>query len=232
MYKILAFYLLLIFALNAESLNIGCASSAIESKKGCSQSSLFQDRLSTFNNLEKNRAVNSIRKVKITKDLDAIKFIYQKKEFLIERIADEDKSCPPHCIQSMNIAGVKTVGELETLKFISSLQHKKNRILVDARSIAEYKKSSIPGAVNIPYTMLSSRSSHRDEVLSLLGAKRLQKKWYFRNIQKLLIFDNGILDNQATKIIKSLLEVGYPEEHILYYRGGVESWKNLGLTLL
>jgi len=231
MYRILSFCLFLCLNLNAD---IGCPSSAMESQNGCSENDIFQDNSSTLKKLDESNSENIlVGKVNITKDLESVRFFYQKKEFLIERTANiKEQNCPPHCIQSMNIGDVKTVGELETLDFISSLQHKKNRILVDTRSVKEYKKSTIPGAINIPSILLDSTSKHRDDILKLLGAKKLQKKWYFRNIQKLLLFDNGILDNQATKIIENLIAIGYPKNKILYYRGGFNSWKNLGLTLL
>jgi len=121
----------------------------------------------------------------------------------------------------MNIKNIKTVGELEVLKFISHLGNSKRRILVDARTTKQYKKSTIPASVNIPYSMLdkSTKSKYRGEVIKLL-----------KNIDKLLIFDNGILDTQATKMINNLLDAGYPQNKILYYRGGLQSWKSLGLT--
>jgi rhodanese-related sulfurtransferase len=230
MYKILAIFLFFSFNLNAD---IGCASSLIETQNECSQERIFPKKLSALSDLDRDsKKSNSIGIVRITEDLKNLTFIYQKKEFKIERKANIKKqSCPPHCIQAMSIGDVKTVGELEVLDFIKSMQDKKGRIFVDARTVAEYKQNSIPGAINIPYMMLSPKSKHRDEVLTLLGAKKLQKKWYFRNIQKLLIFDNGILDTSATKIIENLIDVGYPQKEILYYRGGLNSWKNLGLTM-
>jgi rhodanese-related sulfurtransferase len=226
MYKILSVCLLLGLNLNAD---IGCASSVMETKESCSENTIFQKSSSILENVEKSNTTGIVR---ITEDLESVKIIYQKKEFLIERITNKEQSCPPNCIQAMSIGDIKTVGELETLDFINSLQHIKNRILVDTRSVREYKKSTIPGAVNIPSVLLDFNNKYRDDILGLLGGKKLQKKWYFRNIQKLLLFDNGILDNQATKAIKSLIDVGYPQNKILYYRGGFNSWKSLGLTLL
>ena len=219
---------------HAQSIDIGCASSILEGKEECSQENILQDKSFVLNNLVgDNENHTLIGKVKIREELDSVKIIYQKKEFLIERIQNiKERTCPPHCIQAMYIANVKTIGELETLKFIESLKAKKGTILVDARTTKWYKKSTIPGATNIPYTMLSKTSKHREKVLQLLGGKKLQKKWYFKNIQKLLIFDSGAWDNQATKIIENLIEVGYPQKKILYYRGGIQSWRELGLTLL
>ena len=231
MYKILSIYLLLSLHLDAD---IGCASSFMESEEGCFEDNLLQSTSSALKNLEKGaRESSSIGRVKITKNLESIKLFYQEKEFLIERIADiKRQNCPPYCIGAISIGAVKTVGELETLNFINSLQDKKDRIVVDVRSVGEYKKSTIPVAINIPSIMLDLKSRYRDDILELLGAKKMKKKWYFGNIQKLLIFDNGILDNQATKAIESLIDIGYPKNKILYYRGGFNSWKRLGLTTL
>ncbi len=230
MYRFLLLSLLFSLNLNAD---IGCASSVSERESECSEANILQKKISILETSDNSIKDNSIGRVKITENIESVKFLYQGEEFQIERRVNiEKQSCPPYCIQAMNIEKVKTVGELEVLDFIKSLQKKRGRIFVDARAVSEYKKNTIPGAVNIPYTMLTPDSKYRDEVLNLLGAKKLQKKWYFRNIQKLLIFDNGILDTQATKIIKSLIDVGYPQKEILYYRGGFNSWKNLGLTIL
>jgi hypothetical protein len=45
-----------------------------------------------------------------------------------------------------------------------------------------------------------------------------------------VIFSNGIWDAQATKAIENLISLGYPEEHLKYYRGGMQNWYILGLT--
>jgi len=40
-----------------------------------------------------------------------------------------------------------------------------------------------------------------------LGAVELKKGWYFKRSYRLLIFDNGILDNRARKLIDRLLNM-------------------------
>jgi rhodanese-related sulfurtransferase len=223
MYKILFAYLFISLNLGAD---VGCASSFMETKEECSEKSL-----SIVESAKKSNP--KIGRVKITKDLESIKIIYQKKEFFIERRANiEEQNCPPYCIQAMNINNIKTIGELETINFIKLLQDKKDRILIDTRSVRAYNESTIPGAINIPSVLLDIDNKYRDDILKLLGGKKLQNKWYFRNIKTLLLFDNGILDNQSQKAIESLINVGYPQNKILYYRGGFNSWKDLGLTIL
>jgi len=75
---------------------------------------------------------------------------------------------------------------------------------------------------------LNPKSKYRREVLKLLGAVKLKKGWYFKKSYRLLIFDNGVLDNKARRLIERLIEYGYPKSKILYYRGGLTSWKSSG----
>ena len=94
----------------------------------------------------------------------------------------------------------------------------------------EYKKETIPTAINIPYSILKKESRHSDIILKLLGAKKTDEKWSFSNVHQLLIFDNGIWDTQATNIIHRLIKLKYPQNKILYYYGGFKHWKEAGLT--
>ncbi|MGA1179662.1 MAG: rhodanese-like domain-containing protein, partial [Marivivens sp.] len=36
---------------------------------------------------------------------------------------------------------------------------------------------------------------------------------------------------QSPTAIRNLLEVGYPAERIFYYRGGMQAWRMLGLSV-
>ncbi len=216
--------IILLFNLYLYGIELGCKFDSI--KKECSRDNPLID-LNTKSITKQKK--EKFKKVKITKDLKSIIVTFQKKEFLIERI--DDKECPPYCISPIKIDNIKTIGELETIEFIKSLKKSRNRLLIDARSSIEYKKNTLPTAVNIPYSMLTPNSKYREEILKLLGVKKLKKGWYFKYVYKLLIFDNGILDNRDTKMIESLIKIGYPKNKILYYRGGVYSWRELGLTL-
>ncbi|MBU1668613.1 hypothetical protein KKC13_09325 [bacterium] len=218
--------------LQADTIEIGgCATVRSSEPQGCSSDSLLNTQSSLFQVEDENRTKTS-SKMNITESLVSVPVTHEKQELQIERnVIDATQSCPPFCIQPMRIAGVETVAELETLAFIATLKEKKPQLLVDARSSDFYRKSTIPGAINIPYTMLRNESKYQKEVLTLLGGKQSSKGWYFKNIQTLLIFGNGAKDIQASSAIKTLLFLGYPENKILYYRGGVESWENLGLTL-
>ena len=169
--------------------------------------------------------------INISPKIDTVLFTYQNKEFRIQRKPHTEKqSCPPYCIQPMRIENVETVGELETLMFIQSLSDKTGSLLIDARTPSLYKQETLPAATNIPYTLLHTQSKHRSTILELLGAKKIKGKWRFKNVRKLLIFDSALWDFQAVALIRELIKVGYPQDHLKYYRGGLRSWEEAGLS--
>ena len=182
--------------------------------------------------------------VKITEELESVTIQEGDKEIKIERIQDvkhrltsnfskTSRECPPFCVQPMNIGNVKTIGELELLKHIKEMQKDDaDMLLIDVRTRDWLAHGTIPSATNLPFTMLQKDSKYLNKILTLLGAKKGKNgKWSFDNVPTLIIFSNGLWDAQATKAIKSLVELGCPEDKILYYRGGMQSWAILGLTV-
>ena len=216
--------------MGAEGIGSDCAST-IKKERGCSVGNLLlTPKAPAFKIREEEKS--SASSISITEKLTSVKVKHDNQELLIERIPlNRDETCPPFCIQPMNIEGVKSVGEVETLMFIEALKEKKPQLLIDVRKSTLYKQSTIPGAISLPSTMLQDDNRYQSKVLKLLGAKKNANKWYFKTSLTLLIFANGPTDNQASSAIKSLIKLGYPKEKLLYYRGGVESWKRLGLTL-
>jgi hypothetical protein len=181
--------------------------------------------------------------VNITEDLKSIVIQEDNKKIKIERIQDPkhrltssftktSRECPPFCVQPMNIGKVKTIGELELLKYIQDMQKDdSDMLLIDARTRDWYRGGSIPSSINLPFTMLKKDSKYLKKILQLLGAKNRDGNWNFDKVPTMIIFSNGIWDAQATKAIKSLISLGCPENKILYYRGGMQNWNILGLTV-
>ncbi len=180
--------------------------------------------------------------IKITKELTSITTKDRGNNVIIKRVQEPNsklnsdfnnipKECPPYCIQPMNIGKVKTVGELEVLNFIKEMENNTNTLLIDARSRTWYKKGTIPTAINLPFSILKKDGKYIKKILALLGGKEIDKKWNFDNAETLLIFSNGAWDKDATTEIKNLVEMGYPEDKILYYRGGMQMWNSVGLTI-
>jgi rhodanese-related sulfurtransferase len=136
--------------------------------------------------------------------------------------AKTSRKCPPFCIQPMQVApGVTTVGEVELLEFAEG-----GGTLIDGRTLEWHLEGTIPGAINMPYTEMASRL---DEV----GCTRdAANNWACENAEKVLLFCNGPWCGQSPMAIKAMLREGYPPEKILYYRGGMQAWHTLGLTVV
>ena len=131
------------------------------------------------------------------------------------------RPCPDFCIQPMSPAeGVTTIGELELLDFLADPA----ATVVDSRTPDWYAGGTIPGAVNMPYTEMTDR-------LAELGCELDFEGWECSEAQPVALFCNGIWCGQSPTAIRRMIEEGYPAERIFYYRGGMQSWRVLGLTV-
>jgi len=185
-------------------------------------------------------------KVGITKDLKNLEIKYAGKTVVIERIQDTknkltngfaktSRVCPPFCIQPINLhAGVKTVGEVELLAFINKQVKDGSGLLLDARLPDWFKKGTIPGSINIPFSILDGglANDHAKKILKLLGATMKDNQWNFTNVRELMLFCNGLWCGQSPEAIKNLISMGYPTSKLFWYRGGMQSWQLLGLTVV
>lgn len=169
------------------------------------------------------------------------------------------RKCPPFCIQPMKAApGVETVGELELIDFLKNEVASNKGVLIDARTPAWHKKGTIPGSINIPFTVFANDPTDEDLINSMkqLGVKQKttssdsdtfwswtsfesknknnnkNNNWDFSNAKELILWCNGVWCGQSPRAIKSLLGHGYPANKIKYYRGGMQSWLILGLTVV
>ncbi len=128
---------------------------------------------------------------------------------------------------------VKTVGELEVIDFIEKSQDNKNMLLIDARLQDWFLQMTIPTAENIPFTYFD-KSKYPDDfydVLEMIGVEEISNgKYDFKNAKELMLFCNGPWCPQSTFAIKNLIKLGFPQEKLNWYRGGMYSWKMLNLT--
>ncbi len=182
--------------------------------------------------------------VKITEDIPIVKIKDSGLDITIKRVQDTSnkltddyaktsRPCPPFCIPPIKVVkGVKTIGEIELIDFIKNKVYKHKGILVDARLKSFYKLETIPGAINIPFTLAEIESPKVTKSLfKALGAKLKEDGSYdFSNAKDIAAFCSGIWCEQSTKFIKGIVKHGYPTNKIYWYRGGFQAWKLLGLT--
>lgn len=181
--------------------------------------------------------------VRITPDLARQSLTVNGQPLVIERIQDQDhrlsgdftktsRACPPFCITPMQAApGVATVGELEVLEFLDTRVAVGLGLLLDSRVPEWFAKGSIPGAVNVPFATVDAANPYRDDILQALGAVKTADGLDFTGAQDLLLFCNGPWCDQAPRAIRSLVSAGYPPEKLSFYRGGMQLWLQLGLTV-
>jgi len=131
------------------------------------------------------------------------------------------RACPPFCVQPMSPApGVVTIGELELLEMLQDPE----AIVVDSRVTSHFAGGSIPGAISIPYTQAADRLDELGCEIDFDGFECLEPK-------RVALFCNGPWCGQSPTAARRMIEAGYPPEMIHYYRGGMQVWRMLGLTV-
>jgi rhodanese-related sulfurtransferase len=135
--------------------------------------------------------------------------------------ARTSRACPPFCIQPMHPAeGVTTIGELELLDMLADPEV----MVIDSRTPDWFAGGSIPGAVNMPYDRMVDR-------LGELGCEPDFDGWDCEGARPVALFCNGLWCGQSPSAIRAIIAAGYPAERISYYRGGMQSWRVLGLSV-
>lgn len=169
------------------------------------------------------------------------------------------RKCPPFCIQPMQVArGVTTVGELEVMEFIQERVNRGSGVLIDARTPSWYEKGTIPSSINIPFTAFATTTSDevKGKALEKLGVRmkssksetsimdffsqlisdededEIKQHLNFEYAKDIMLWCNGIWCGQSPEAIKGLLRIGYPADKIYYYRGGMQAWSSVGLTVV
>jgi len=189
-------------------------------------------------------------RVKITPNIDSVGVEHADSQVTIKRNQDTDnlvnpayaktsRECPPFCIQPIVLGpGVETVGELEVLEYLKRISGgDDSHLVIDSRTPDWVKNGTIPGSINIPWTTLSpSAGADPFSIAEILEAKfgafSQEGLWNYANAKTLVLFCNGMWCGQSPANIKSLLEFGYPAHKLKWYRGGMQTWEILGLTVV
>lgn len=151
---------------------------------------------------------------------------------LVLQFASATESCGGPCIAPMQAApGVATLGEIEVLDFLVSRVAHNQGLMVDARAPKDRAVGFIPGSVSLPHTTLEAKNAFKGDILRALGAREFEDVFNFADAQQLLVYDNGPSGDDAGKLVRNLLEAGYPPNKISYYRGGMQMWAVLGFSI-
>jgi rhodanese-related sulfurtransferase len=174
-----------------------------------------------------------------------------------EAWAKTSRKCPPFCPHPMHVApGVTTVGEVEVFDFMENKVNNGTGLIIDARVPSWHKKGTIPGSINIPFTEFERKPTDPElaKIMQRIGAKPrgqvgfvdhawdktletvgvdVQRTgfWDYSESPDLLLWCNGPWCGQSPHAIRGLLALGFPAEKIYYYRGGMQMWEMLGLTV-
>ena len=147
------------------------------------------------------------------------------------------RKCPPFCIQPMTLApDVETIGEMQLLDYLQRKGEGDNSILViDSRGKDWVKRGAIPGAINLHWKRLTLKHGDEGDIAEIFedtfGVLRTSEFWDFSNAKTLVLYCNGVWCGQSPTNIKSLLRLGYPPTKLKWYRGGMQNWELLGLTV-
>ncbi|MEA1880422.1 MAG: rhodanese-like domain-containing protein [Campylobacterota bacterium] len=129
---------------------------------------------------------------------------------------------------------LETYGELEVLIHLRQMQRDDTLLLVDSRKKDWFKYRTIPGAVNMPFIYFKQKDEYEFEyeyALLRIGVYTLKNGDYdFSKAKTLAIFCNGPWCTQSATMINALLAIGYPEEKLKWYRGGMQDWLGAGMT--
>lgn len=187
--------------------------------------------------------------VMITPELNSIQVQHQGKPVIIQRnqnpdnrVSDEyaltSRPCPPFCIRPIQIApGVETIGELELLDYLQRAQSDPSIMIIDSRTPDWVAKGTIPGSVNLPWTELDPEHGANSLTISAILEERFNARlnneiWDFAEVKTLVLFCNGMWCGQSPRNINTLLQLGYPAHKLKWYRGGMQDWSILGLTVI
>ncbi len=205
--------------------------------------------------------------VKLDANRDYVETLHDGRVVKIQRIQDTShtvtgsfartsRKCPPFCIQPTYVdPSVATVSEIDIFDFLENEVVTGTGVLIDARLPSWYKKGTIPGSVNIPFTVFEGEAGDQAlaDALHKLGVRKRGEtggftrmleswgfldgdlktdEWDFSQAKKLILWCNGPWCGQSPRAIRALLDLGYPADRLFYYRGGMQLWQILGLTTI
>ena len=143
------------------------------------------------------------------------------------RLGDEwtltSRPCPNFCIQPIVPApGVTPIGELEVMDFLQDPE----AVVIDGRIRPQFEQGTIPGAVSVPYNEAADRLGELGCIIDFDGFECPA------DVPRVALFCNGPWCGQSPTAARRMIDAGFPADRIHYYRGGMQNWQMLGLTVV
>jgi len=204
---------------------------------GLTSSLLLATTLTASEGGEKYVAIaKGVKEVKLTLNGEDFTIIRnQDKTSKISNLYDTTFRGKP---QPMILApGVETLGELELIDYLKKAQNDENIAFIDSRKPGWFARLRIPGSINVPFTNFNEKDTAIEWMEDEMGVTQKEDGTLdFSDAKTLLLYCNGYWCGQTPGMVKnakySLLKMGYPAEKIKYYRGGMQAWTSLGLTVV
>ncbi|HEY0635009.1 MAG TPA: rhodanese-like domain-containing protein [Gammaproteobacteria bacterium] len=182
------------------------------------------------------------KKVMIGADLYSIEVLHKGQKVTLMRNQNPDNKIDPFyqrtnqgTIQPLHPFAphaVETIGELEMIDYLVRFSKGDNAlIIIDSRTPDWVARGTIPGAINIPFTEFNDNEKLL-EIMEKQFDVTVADVTDFTTAKTVVMFCNGIWCGQSPTAIRKLLAVGYPAAKIKYFRGGMQNWQALGLTVV
>ena len=138
--------------------------------------------------------------------------------------------------------GIKTVGELEVLVHIKNAQKNPSQyVLIDARVKQWFNQMTIPTSENLPFNEINyiedtdeddfdnkveylRYTKQLKKLCKVLNIKQRKEGLDFSKVKTAVFYCNASWCSQSPNAIYKLINMGYPREKILWYRGGLQDW--------
>lgn len=150
----------------------------------------------------------------------------------VSRFYDLGAGCDGLCIApDIAATGVETITENAVIAFMANNVASGTGLLIDSRDHTDRTLGFLPTSANMPHSLVTPDNPLLPEIFEALGARSLLGAYNFSDAMTLVVFDAGPTTMDAHNLINAMVAEGYPTDKIKYYRGGMQVWSTLGLTI-
>ena len=151
---------------------------------------------------------------------------------IVSRFYELGAGCDGLCIApDLAADGVETITENAVIAFMAEDVAAGTGLLIDSRDQSARALGFLPTSANMPHNLVTPDNPLLPEIFAALGARSLLGAYNFSDAMTLVVYDAGPTTMDAHNLINAMIAEGYPTDKIKYYRGGMQVWSTLGLTI-